>query len=61
MRFHDLTDNTGNYLKGANNYPYGKPPKLADDYIPMSWDGDGSDQSPEYPVPLPLREIPPLF
>ena len=30
MRFHALTDNTANYLKGANNFPYGPPPKLED-------------------------------
>ncbi len=40
MRFHALTDNTSYYLKGANNYPYGKPPQFEDDDIPMSWDGD---------------------
>ena len=40
MRFHALTDNTGNYLKGANDYPYGKPAKIEDDDIPMSWNGD---------------------
>ena len=29
MRFHALTDNTGNYFNGgANNFPYGTPPKL---------------------------------
>ena len=30
MRFHALTDNTANYLQGANNFPYGPPPKLED-------------------------------
>ncbi len=42
MRFHDLTDNTSKRLPmhASNNHPYGAPPKLEDDDIPMSWDGD---------------------
>ncbi len=37
-----MTDNTSNYLPmhAANNHPYGAPPKLEDDDIPMSWGGD---------------------
>ena len=43
MRFHALTDNTGNLgMWGApNNYPYGAPPKLEDnvmDYGELTWD-----------------------
>ena len=41
MRFHALTDNTSHYLGGANNFPYGAPPKLEDnvmDYGEPTWD-----------------------
>ena len=42
MRFHTLTDNTGNFLRCApNNYPYGTPPKLEGnemDYSEPTWD-----------------------
>ena len=43
MRFHALSDNTGNLgMWGApNNYPYGAPPKLEDnvmDYGEPTWD-----------------------
>ena len=43
MRFHALTDNTGNLdMWGApNNYPYGAPPVLEDnvmDYGEPTWD-----------------------
>jgi hypothetical protein len=33
--FHGLQANTGNYLQGSNNFPYGAPkPSLADDELP---------------------------
>jgi hypothetical protein len=38
MRFHAKTDNTANYLQGANNFPYGAPPKLEDNEISFTWD-----------------------
>jgi len=39
--FHGLQANTGNYLQGSNNYPYGPPPVLKDndmDYGEPTWD-----------------------
>tara|TARA_R110001599_G_scaffold154792_1_gene340416 strand:- start:565 stop:870 length:306 start_codon:yes stop_codon:yes gene_type:complete len=62
MRFHDSTDNTGNYLKGANNYPYSKPPKLGNDYIPMSWEDDiGWDDVPEKFIKLDIDDAAKCF
>ena len=45
MRFHALTDNTPNYLKGANHFPYGLPPKLEDNE--MDYGEPAGDDAPE--------------
>ena len=59
MRFYALTDNTGNYFNGgANNFPYGPPPKLEDNEMDYG-EPEGLRPS-EYPTPHPPPPPPPF-